>query len=324
MKKLLFTLVASAFAIANANAQDSFATFAALEHNGNITTFTGGQALQEAVAAADDGDVITLSAGEFKMAESLWLTKSLTLRGAGMDIHTNKMVTRLSGSSIYIDYLFPEKTYAFEGLDIDTYISVGGADDIPSGSLTINKCVVSGLSTSARDVLVTDSKICMGSYTYGASVRCHNSVLCDFYSTSSSNDSPATYTSCIAICCGLGTYENCVCAKMYYPTTYYLFTNYITKECIYIRNGEDFSASPTNENTTFVDSWTDVFGFEFDYDNPNIRTEFVRSNNFVPKITMCNAYTYSPTLNLPTIKNLTVAKESTADGKLSIDVEIED
>ncbi len=56
---------------------------ATLNHEGTISTFYGVNALKQAHAAAVSGDVITLSSGTFLSTD---ITKAVTIRGAGMDV----------------------------------------------------------------------------------------------------------------------------------------------------------------------------------------------------------------------------------------------
>lgn len=56
---------------------------ATLNHEGTISTFYGTVALRQAHAAAVSGDVITLSSGTFLSTD---ITKAVTIRGAGMDV----------------------------------------------------------------------------------------------------------------------------------------------------------------------------------------------------------------------------------------------
>lgn len=82
MKKIFSLVVLFACAMI-ANAQSSM--LATLNHEGTISTFYGATALREAHAAAAHGDVITLSSGSFTSVD---ITKAITLRGAGMEIDT--------------------------------------------------------------------------------------------------------------------------------------------------------------------------------------------------------------------------------------------
>ena len=77
MKKALLlclTLLAATFVFA----QQQLAT---LNHNDSISVFYGASALQQAHAAAVNGDIITLSPGSFNSVD---ITKAITIRGAGM------------------------------------------------------------------------------------------------------------------------------------------------------------------------------------------------------------------------------------------------
>ncbi len=79
LNKLTTILVMIIATIISANAQSS--QIATLNHEGNITNYTSGTALTDALAAAVDGDVISLSSGIFQAPE---IKKNVTIRGAGM------------------------------------------------------------------------------------------------------------------------------------------------------------------------------------------------------------------------------------------------
>lgn len=79
-KTLLSALVAVLGFATQATAQSSIT--ATLIHDNDIKTFYGAGALREAHAAATHGDVITLSSGRFTSTN---ITKAITLRGAGME-----------------------------------------------------------------------------------------------------------------------------------------------------------------------------------------------------------------------------------------------
>ena len=85
MKKLFLSLVATVIATLSF-AQTSL--LATLSHDGTISTFYGTTALKEALEKADNGDAITLSAGQFQAAN---ITKAITLRGAGMSINNDSI-----------------------------------------------------------------------------------------------------------------------------------------------------------------------------------------------------------------------------------------
>lgn len=82
MKKL-FSLLSVLCMSMGVFAQSSM--LATLSHEGEITTYYGATAYRDAVNAAAHGDIITLSSGSFTAVN---ITKALTIRGAGMAIDT--------------------------------------------------------------------------------------------------------------------------------------------------------------------------------------------------------------------------------------------
>lgn len=72
--------------VANMFAQNNLV--ATLSHEGEVSVFYGSNALVEAHNAATHGDVITLSSGKFYSPG--YITKAITLRGAGMEQDTLK------------------------------------------------------------------------------------------------------------------------------------------------------------------------------------------------------------------------------------------
>ncbi len=81
MKKLFLVFIAVFSFIAQASAQSS--VMATLHHDGDIKTFYGTTALRRAHEEAAHGDIITLSSGAFVSTD---ITKAITLRGAGMGL----------------------------------------------------------------------------------------------------------------------------------------------------------------------------------------------------------------------------------------------
>lgn len=74
---ILLTLLLNVAAMTNALAQDQVAT---LQHNGEISVFYGGNAFVDAYNAAENGDVITLSVGNFQWCD---IIKCIIIHGAG-------------------------------------------------------------------------------------------------------------------------------------------------------------------------------------------------------------------------------------------------
>ena len=93
MKKVLLAVVGILFA-STSFAQNELV--ASLSHEGDVTYFYGMAALQNAVAAAESGDIINLSGGSFYATD---ITKAITLHGAGID---SEVPTYIAGD-FYLD-----------------------------------------------------------------------------------------------------------------------------------------------------------------------------------------------------------------------------
>ena len=107
MKRFFISLITAIACGAGVMAQENW--IATLQHGSDIQAFYGEDALSAAHEAAVDGDIITLSAGEFNGLE---VTKAITLRGEGTE--KTHIKTRIT-------FTIPEKsthTLFLEGLNI--------------------------------------------------------------------------------------------------------------------------------------------------------------------------------------------------------------
>ena len=122
MKKILLSMALVLLGLNAAMAQSSLV--ATLSHEGNVSLFSGYNAFVDAMAAADHGDVITLSSGLFAPTT---ITKAVTIRGAAMDDDAEKGIlkTEINGSvNINIPDETNGKTLTMEYLYINTYVFV--------------------------------------------------------------------------------------------------------------------------------------------------------------------------------------------------------
>lgn len=105
---------------------------AILSHGDEITTFQSTNAYAEAYAKAEDGDVITLSSGNFTATN---ITKNITVRGAGMMPGENPTV--ITGD--FIINIDPAKTgsLTIEGVCLQNMITYEQANEI-----TMLKCYI--------------------------------------------------------------------------------------------------------------------------------------------------------------------------------------
>ena len=95
MKKLFLSLVVVMMCATAMFAQSSL--IATLSHEGNVQVFHGPTSYKQAMAAAQDGDVISLAGGIY---EATNITKGITLRGSGVEKDTisNAYPTEIQGS----------------------------------------------------------------------------------------------------------------------------------------------------------------------------------------------------------------------------------
>ena len=138
MKKFLLSMMALGCMMA-AQGQNDVVT-ATLQHGNELTVFKMANALNEAVNAAVDGDVITLSEGTFN-AFSID-GKSLTIYGAGFedDDITGTKTTKINGSS-YIRGTI--SNLHIEGCSFGASVS-----DCNIESLRIQNCQIGGIGWS--------------------------------------------------------------------------------------------------------------------------------------------------------------------------------
>lgn len=225
MKKILFSLMLLCCAIAGKSQSDVYT--ATLQHGDEVKVFYGTSALSQAVAAAEDGDAINLSAGNFGGVN---ITKALSVYGAGFeeDEATGTDVTLMTGGlSINISNVH------LEGLRVNGAINFGAVSDIvitkcywggseffsPASLIEISKCVIIGnfncknqnhqglrvlnsVIGSIRNVTL-DSRIqvdhCMVYDDYSGPLLYTNSLLVNGYVSSSAIAENSTVHNCVIV-----------------------------------------------------------------------------------------------------------------------------
>ena len=165
MKKVLFTiLVLCSTVIAKA---DNESLTAILQHGETASVFKGNTAFKEAAAAADDGDVITLSQGTF--TGDFNILKSVSVYGTGFeeDVVAGTEVTQIAGP-LYVgssDENTAISNIHFEGVYITGSLNLG---IIRSGyvravsNVTISKCKIDGtigLSSEEMEQVNIDNSV---------------------------------------------------------------------------------------------------------------------------------------------------------------------
>lgn len=348
MKKYFVTLFLSVFCfVVQVSAQSS--VIATLFHDGNIKTFYGTGALRSAHAAAVHGDVITLSSGSFTATN---ITKAVTLRGAGMEYDSISVIepTIISGDfSIQIasDSTLQNNNLVMEGIyhNASGTIAVKGSLKNPQ----FVKCrlyVIRCSSTSGT----------FGSMYYANFINCVIADQVEFY-----NSGSATFVNCYVSNIDYYTsnssasneFQNCVVKNTYFDG----ISNTVFRNCFLYATSSTSSynklpsTSPayncvalsatsstnifvnqSNTTNTQVSSLRDVFKTWQGSSLANFKTERLELTDAAKTKYLGSDGTqigiyggsipFDPRPSNPQITKLNVASKSTADGKLSVDIEV--
>jgi len=347
MKKLFLSLVAAVMCATASFAQGSL--LATLSHDGEISVFYGSNALKTAVDAAENGDVITLSSGQFNAVN---ITKNITLRGAGMSISNDSInpheMTIIQGAfsinvadslsgRINMEGLYSGSNVTYNGtlrnaqflkcrfqrflagtnavMTNTSFIHCRFFDGVTlnanSNAVFINSIVCSPKSNQTSSTVEFDN--CFVKYDYRSlygGVYSQNVVNayyknCIIQATSPA-DSNALPSSCTAInCVGLGNYSGIF---------NYMAAKNSTNKFVNTISSVFKTYNATGSNTYINDSWS----FEL--------TETAAQTYLGTDGTQVGVYggnlPYSEDPTIPQITKCNVASKSTADGKLSVDIEV--
>ncbi len=322
MKKFFFSLVALVCA-AMCFAQSS--RLATLSHDGKVTTFYGAFALRDAHDAASNGDVITLSSGTFNAVN---IKKALTIRGAGMVIDSvhSTLPTIIAGDfNIEIPDTVSQHL-TLEGIYSNDWVKYRGTIQSPK----FLKCRL--------------YVIC--SYNYSNDNKMINAqfIHCTIFNELSlTNTSSASLINCVVSdpSCSNSEFTNCVLKRLNFRSSIlqncivinllgYITSNNVAYNCVGIGSESLFNQIPQN-NTNKLSTYEELFktyrGGDVITDSDNFElTDEAKKKFLGTDGTEVGIYggmlPYDPTPSNPQITKCNVAKKSTADGKLSVDIEV--
>ena len=350
MKKIFLSLALLLSFTGAVFAQTSM--LATLSHEGEITVFYGANALKEAHAVAQHGDAITLSSGSFNATN---ITKAITLRGAGMEIDTlkNTYPTIINGDFSILIGDSVSKKLTIEGIYNDYRITI--SNGLNNASFLKNRLKYISYTASDSTTKYQNNRYIHCKVVYGFFVS-KNSVNSSFSFTNSYINSIDNYsnnsifTNCIInnsssktisdlkYC----TFYNCILIGTSIISSNYssynvlnttsqayncIATNITSDNCLN-SNRNTFYNIP-NQTNSCIQSITSVFkSFNLKYkDNEtfelidNIKTKYTGTDGTEIGI-HGGSLPFSPTPTNPQITKCNVASRSTADGKLSVDIEV--
>lgn len=308
---------------------------ATLHHGEDIKTFYSGSAFKKAMAEAQPGDLITLSPGTFSAVS---ITIPVTVRGAGMgsvDSTQTSPVTILSGS-YRVDIPDNENGYvlSMEGLMNDQSVQLNKAYNAVFSKMKFADVTARDHNddSSVLDNITFLHCIFTGDLNYYANDT-FSLYNCVVKGQSNSSGRPAVIA-----------FQNCVITSTYHIREEQTYTN-----CILMPSGRLDQTSIDYAkafNCLWVGEASKTGAFQKDNANPERNNkEFptdksaFKENTFYQLTDEAKAYLgndgtevgiyggqmpFAVQTSYPQIKKLVVAPESTADGKLKIEIELND
>ncbi len=300
---------------------------ATLSHEGNITIFHGATSLKEALAAADHGDIITLASGRYNAVD---INKAITLRGAGMedDSISNSFTTQIVGGfTIQIPDSIKNHHLSIEGIYNGNTITIRG---------TLNNAMLQ----KSRFYRI-------GYYSYINTVKSLSVIHCritdyiqipqnssatfinSYVGAPNCNQTNATmeFTNCYIE----GDYDhiyrskltNCILHNASYANAL-SNTNMPTYCVAFIRNGGNAFANVTAMTNTVLSKadYDAMFKANTFFElTDEAKAKYVGSDGTEIGLYGGNL-PYSWRILSPEITKCNVAAKTTADGKLSVDIEV--
>ena len=320
-------LIAAIACGVGAMAQDS--RVATLQHGANFRTYYGTDALKNAHNDASDGDVITLSAGEFDTGN---ISKAITIRGAGMKLTSIKT----GGDPLYCNMSQGSRyTLCFEGLSIcvitDWHRNANwgdiGFNGNGSGTIVLSKCGIKGTygttTFSKCNAIVMQSYVEKPTSSASSNVTFINSIL-----NVSSRGNGYNMQNCVIIQTPNVTNSSIKNSIVYAKCS--LDNTNVTSHCLVKEGSNGFADSwyikteqpepdPWGENPTYT-LFDELFTEDYHLTEEAAATYIGTDGTEVG--VYGGAYPYDETPDYPLVKNLEV-KGIHEEGKLTVKINVE-
>ena len=333
MKKLFLSLIALVMATMSFAQSTLVAT---LTHGEEIKMFYGTYALRDAHNAAENGDIINLSTGAF---QSVKITKALTIRGAGSK-EVGSTPTQIIES--------PTPTYIINNFDIEIPNTV-------TDRLSFEGCEISGViyvQGTLSNAYFLKNRI-QNVSCYGKIVNGHF-VNTKIFQINLSDNSTANFINCEVAGCNINangtvaTFMNCnitppysnygigadllrnaqlINCILYNGDNYYSFKNLPSTSsainCVAVGKGSDyvFDNLPARQNCRSAS--LDIFHEEkYWLDLTDEAKATYLGNDGTPVGMFGGMMPFDLTPTYPQITKMNVANKTTADGKLSVEIEV--
>ena len=332
MKKIFLNLVLFISLTGASFAQSSM--MATLSHEGEISVFYGPHALRDAHAVAEHGDAIALSGGTFKGCD---ITKAITLRGAGWERDTirNTIPTKIENSiTISISDTVPQRL-TVEGI---YYVEKVQITKGLNNATFIKTRFQNGVTYSGNDAYYyykNNSFIQCVFYagffgtSYHKTESSYNFINCYLIYGINNCKIYSTFTNCAILSgCNIksieySTLNNCILQGNRSNAYDELPASSFATNCVVYNSayglGTFTNASPTNKVSSEEELWAynGILGALTD----EAKAKFLGDDGTEVGI-YGGPFPFTSTTTNPQITKCNVASRSTADGKLSIDIEV--
>ena len=293
---------------------------ATLQHGDSVRVFYYADAFVNAYNAAVPGDVISLSAGAFTTCD---INKdNLTIRGAGMD-------QTFFASSFYLgNNSSTMNSITMEGIHCGSYVYQRRNLEVHFTNMYFGHYSVGSSTYTLTGQFVN----CLFNYYYGYTNSTPTLINC---LVNNPGNSSSSYINCVVRESDFSdlTHSSFINSVLVYSATYsgaFLPSTALAQNCIGVRetatSGNIFG-SCVNQNSTMVG--TDVFSnFSLDYMNPDryVLTDSAQAAYHGTDGTQVGLFggfvPYTASLSYPVISHMNVAPRTTADGRLSVDIEV--
>lgn len=318
MKKL-FTLIVALWASALAVTLSAQTTqLATLLHQGEVSVFYGATALKDAHRAAADGDVITLSAGQFEAAD---ISKALIIRGAGMDLEgfaSSNMPTVIQGTVEN-----SSSSLKLEGLEFASDFSFGSQP----AQISAERCKFYQFTSNSSSSIILVN--CVGIFDV-KNAQC-DAINCVFYGRPNNySENYSSFQNCIFINKSTssyvtyipgGTYTNCIFES---NSSIWKVSNSTTRtfNCIFCGTNKNSGFGDAHSTDTVLNTITSVFKEGTFYELMDEYKNIPGADGKQTGIYGGNIG-FSQTPNIPQINRFQVSPRTSADGKLSVEIEVQ-
>ena len=324
MKRIIFAICT----ILCANVLWTQEQLAVLRHNDATSVFYGQTAFKQAYNAATHGDIITLSAGTFTAPS--YIRKGITVRGNGAVGDTaRKSFGTYFMQDFDVYYLGDSLQFSAEGIYFDDF------DATQSYDIKLTRCYIGDFS---QDGGVQATNCIMRNYLYGTSNRNNTYINCVLYSWDGSPSRLPYYVTCnnciilgssdntLGTAYGQFQYNNCIIMKNSEINNDTILCGIINNSVLIGFTGVSHSAASGNVAMSLSDVFENWDGASLiDLEKYVLKSSVSDSiqgidgsevgifGGFMP-------FDWRPSYNI--FKRFNVANRTTADGKLSVDIEV--